>query len=126
MGIDQTIRNAAEKVLKSADGFVVFDDGNELEYVQFPRERDGLMMMWPADGPRVPAGEDVQSLLESVGFTRGDDIRTIPPKTFVVEDDGIYAQFGTDVDLIENFTTSAFERVYGRLGLQKLNARVDV
>jgi hypothetical protein len=126
VGIDQTIRSAADKVLKSADGFVVFDDGNELEYVQFSRERDGLMMMWPTDGPRVPAGEDVQSLLESVGFTRGDDIRTIPAKTFVVEDDGIYAQFGTDVDLIENFTTAAFERVYGRLGLQKINARVDV
>ena len=126
MWVSQKIRDAAERVLKSADGFVVFDDGNDLEYVQFSRERDGLMMMWPADGPRVGAGEDVQSLLESVGFRRGEDIRTIPPKTFVAEDDGIYAQFGTDVDLIENFTTAAFERVYGRLGLQTLNARVDV
>ena len=83
-------------------------------------------MMWPAEGPRVPAGEEVTSLLESVGFTRGDDIRKVPAKTFVVEDDGIYAQFGSDIDLLENFTSAAFERVYGRLGLQKLNARVDV
>lgn len=125
MWVSQTIRDAAEKVLKSADGFVIFDDGNELEYVQFSREREGLMMMWPAEGPRVPAGAEVESLLESNGFARGDDIRKVPPKTFVVEDDGIYAQFGTDIDLIENFTAAAFERVYGRLGLQKINARVD-
>jgi hypothetical protein len=42
-----------------------------------------------------------------------------------VKDDGIYAQFGRDPDLIENFTTAAFEKVYGRFGVQKLNSRID-
>jgi len=126
VGTDETIRNAAGQVLKSGDGFVVFDDGNELEYVQFSKERGGLMMMWPSEGPRVPAGDDVRSLLESLGFTEGDDIQNVAPGTFVVEADGLYAGFGGDLDLVDHFTTAAFERVYGRLGLQKLNARVNV
>jgi hypothetical protein len=67
----------------------------------------------------------VASLLESFGFTKAEDLAEMPTKTYVVEDDGIYACFGSDIDLVENFTTAAFEKVYGRFGLQKLNARVD-
>ena len=113
MGISDAIREAASQVLKTG-GFVIFDDGNELEYVQYSKEGGGLMLMWPADGPNVTATDPrVASLLDFLGVR------------YAVESDGIYAQFGTDLDLIENFTTAAFERVYGRLGLQKLNVRVD-
>jgi len=125
-GPGDDIRKAAEKVLRNG-GFVVFDDGDDLEYVQYSMDGGGLMLMWPADGPRVASGDaSVRSLLESMDFRQGSDIKKMTPKTYVVEDDGIYAQFGHDLDLVENFTTSAFERVYRRLGVKKLNARVDV
>jgi hypothetical protein len=110
----------------SADGFVVFDDGNELEYVQYSSDGAELVMNWPAEGPRVPSTTgEVALLLESLGFTKAADLADMPKQTYVVEDDGIYACFGGDIDLVENFTTAAFEKVYGRLGLQKLNVRVD-
>ena len=113
MGISDTIREAAGRVLKTG-GFVVFDDGDGLEYVQYSKNGGGLELMWPAEGPKVPSTDpSVASLLDSLGVR------------YVVESDGIYAQFGNDLDLIENFTTAAFEKVYGRLGLQKLNIRVD-
>jgi hypothetical protein len=125
-GPGDDIRKAVEKLLGMNDGFVIFDDGDELEYVQYSAGEDELIMMWPAEGPRVPATDAaVSSLLESFDFRRVSDLAELPLKAYVVEDDGIYACFGRDIDLVENFTTAAFEKVYGRLGLQKLNARVD-
>ena len=113
MGIGDTIREAASQVL-NGEGFVIFDDGDELEYVQYSNEGGGLVLMWPAQGPKVPSTDpSVASLLDSHGVR------------YAVESDGIYAQFGKDLDLIENFTTAAFEKVYRRFGLEKLNARVD-
>jgi|SRR6267378_6843703 len=117
-GPSDTIRNAVERLLKTGTGFVIFDDGNENEYVQYSLEKEGLSLMWPAQGPRVPSTDPaIASVLEAHGLQRG--------KGYVVEDDGIYAQFGRDVDLVENFTTAAFEKVYGRFGVSKLNARVE-
>ena len=121
-----TIRSAIERLLKMGTGFVIFDDGNENEYVQYSLESEGLSLMWPADGPRVPSTDPgVASLLEAHGFKKGRDVKRMPPGTYVVESDGVYAQFGRDIDLVENFTNAAFEGVYGRLGVSKLNAKVD-
>ena len=126
MGTHEDIRKAGEETLTLEDGFVVFDDGDDLEYVQYSTDGVELIMNWPAEGPRVPSTTGaVASLLESFGFTKGDDLAEMPSRTYVEEDDGIYACFGGDIDLVENFTTAAFERVYGRFGLQKVNARVE-
>ena len=120
------IRNAIERLLKTGSGFVIFDDGKENEYVQYSLESEGLSLMWPADGPRVPSSDPgVASLLEAHGFKKGKSVRGMPSGTYVVESDGIYAQFGRDVNLVENFTTAAFEKVYGRSGVSKLNAKVE-
>ena len=125
-GPGDDIRKAAEETLLLDDGFVVFDDGDDLEYVQYSTDGVELVMNWPAEGPRVPSTTGaVASLLESFGFSKATDLAEMPAKTYVEEDDGIYACFGADLDLVENFTTAAFERVYGRFGLQKVNARVD-
>jgi hypothetical protein len=125
-GPGDDIRKAVEQLLTMDDGFVIFDDGNDLEYVQYSTDGKELILMWPADGPRVTSTTGaVASLLESLDFKKVTDLADLPPKTYVVEDDGIYASFGADADLVENFTTAAFERVYGRLGLQKLKIRVD-
>src|SRR5437764_14725461 len=102
-GPGDTIREAARALLSSREGFVFFDAGNENEYVQYSVENEGLMLMWPAGGPRVPSTDDrVVSLLESLGFTKGRDVKGMPTGTYVVESDGVYAQFGRDVDRIEN------------------------
>jgi hypothetical protein len=126
VGTHEDIRKAVEETLTLEDGFVVFDDGDDLEYVQYSTDGVELIMNWPAEGPRVPSTTGaVASLLESFGFTKTSDLAEMPTKTYVEEDDGIYACFGADIDLVENFTTAAFERVYGRFGLQKVNARVE-
>ncbi len=130
-GPSDTIRQAADRLLAASKpgeqgGFVVLDDGDDSEYVQYSVEPEGLMLFWPAEGPRVPSTNGgVASLLQSFDFRQTSELKTMPPRTYVVEDDGLYAQFGRDVDLVENFTTAAFERVYGRFGVQKLNSRVE-
>ena len=112
-GPSDTIRRAVAELLAAKDGFVIFDDGNENEYVQYSLEARGLTLMWPAGGPRVPSTDPgVAALLDEHGVR------------YVVENDGIYAEFGRDVDLVEKFTTAAFEKVYRRLGLQKVNVQV--
>jgi hypothetical protein len=113
VGTGDTIRGAVEQLLKMKDGFVIFDDGNDDEYVQYSLEKDGLTLMWPAGGPRVPSTDPrVAALLDE------HDVR------YVVESDGIYGQFGHDVDLVEKFTTAAFEKVYGRFSVAKVNVRL--
>jgi len=120
------IRDALDRLLTSNSGFVIFDDGKENEYVQYSLEREGLSLMWPAQGPRVPSTDPgVASLLESHGFQKGKNVRGMPAGTYVVESDGVYAQFGRDVDLVEKFTTAAFEKVYGRFSVAKVNVRLD-
>ncbi len=126
LGPGDTIRKAVDNLLKSDNGFVVFDDGHDDEYVQYSHDPEGLTLFWPARGPSVPSTEgSVASLLQSFNFQQGKDVKKMPVGTYVVESDGVYAQFGRDVDLVENFTTAAFERVYRRLGLQKLNTRLE-
>ncbi len=125
-GPGDTIRKAVDHLLAANTGFVVFDDDNDDEYVQYAIEPEGLMLFWPAQGPKVPSTKGtVASLLESFDFRQGKDVRKLPVRTYAVESDGLYAQFGRDVDLVENFTTAAFERVYQRLGVQKLNTRLE-
>jgi hypothetical protein len=121
-----TIRKAVDRLLASDNGFVVFDDGNDDEYVQYSHDPDGLTLFWPAHGPRVPSTQgSVASLLQSFDFRQGKDVKKMTAGTYVVESDGLYAQFGRNVDLVENFTAAAFERVYGRLGVEKLNTRLE-
>jgi hypothetical protein len=125
-GPGDTIRNAVERLLSTNGAFVIFDDGNENEYVQYSLEKEGLSLFWPAAGPRVASTDPgVAALLESHGFKKGKDVKQMAAGTYVIESDGVYAQFGRDVDLVENFTTAAFEKVFGRLGLTKLNSRVE-
>lgn len=125
-GPGDSIRAAIDRLLAGGEGFVVFDDGDDREYVQFSLEPGGLMLMWPAGGPRVSSDDSaVTALLQAFGFGEGTTVKDLTVRSYVVEDDGIYAQFGRDADLIETFTTAAFEKIYGRFGLQKLNSRVD-
>jgi hypothetical protein len=125
-GPSDSIRTAIGRLLSKNSGFVIFDDGNENEYVQYSLEAEGVSLFWPAEGPRVPSTDPaVASLLEAHGFKKANNIKQMPPRQYVVESDGVYAQFGRDVDLVENFTTAAFEKVYGRLGVSKLNTRLE-
>jgi hypothetical protein len=130
-GPSDTIRNAVDRLLSASKpgeqgGFVIFDDGNDIEYVQFSVEPEGLVLFWPEEGPRVPSTDrSVPSLLQSFDFREVADLKKMAARVYVTEDDGIYAQFGRDVDLVENFTSAAFEKVYGRFGVQTLNSRVE-
>ena len=86
-GPADTIRGAINHLLSSNEGFVIFDDGNENEYVQYSVEAGGLMLMWPAHGPRVASTDSgVISLLESLGFTKGKNVKRMPALTYVVEE----------------------------------------
>ena len=46
-GPSETIRDAVKKLLEQKEGFVVFDDGKDDEYVQYSLEPRGLMFNWP-------------------------------------------------------------------------------
>ncbi len=90
------IRTAVERLLANGEGFVVFDDGDELEYVQFSLEPGGLLLMWPADGPRVPSTDaGVASLLQALDFRPSNDVKSIPVRCFVVEDDVLPKNWST-------------------------------
>src|SRR5713226_8476694 len=118
LGLSETIRAAFARILGAAGagvkgGFVVFDDGKELEYVQFSVEPAGLMHMWPTEYVEVPV-DRVTDLLRTLSFTKVDANRTPAERTYAVEDDGVYAMFGRDTALAEKFTLKAFEQLFGR------------
>ena len=124
-GPSETIRDAVKKLLDQKEGFVIFDDGKDDEYVQYSLEPHGLMFNWPTMLPSYAArvGE-VAALLRELDFREasGDlDIRT-----YEVANDGVYAQFGRDAERIESFTLEAFRRFFGQSEWLKLRARVEM
>jgi hypothetical protein len=121
------IRSASEKLLASQPagqkgGFVIFDCGNDLEFVQFSLEPDGLLLYWP----ETMKQDGVVDLLGELGYAPHPRVDTIAARQYVVADDGIYAQFGRDIDAVETFTTRAFERIFNHLNLARLRAEVEL
>jgi len=123
-GPSQTIRDAVEKLIGAGSGFVIFDDGNDDEYVQFALESKGLMFNWPTMLAEYKEKlDDVAALLREFQFQEGAG--DLDVGAYDIADDGINAQFGKDVDRIERFTLEAFRRLFGKSEWLKLNARVD-
>ena len=123
-GPSQTIRDAVEKLIAAGAGFVIFDDGDEDEYVQYALEPEGLMFNWPT---MLPSYEeklgDVAALLRKFEFREAST--NLEVGMYEISEDGIYAQFGKDIDRIERFTLEVFRRLFGKSEWLKLNARVD-
>ena len=116
----ETIHGALAQLLAShksgeKGGFVIFDAGDDSEYVQFSLERDGLSLFWPnvIDTLKARIGAATQ-LLEQLGV-RGE-----------VADDGLYAQFGRNADLAQQFTVRAFEQVFSKVGIQRVNVNLEL
>src|SRR2546426_11451858 len=123
-GPSQTIREAVEKLIAAGAGFVIFDDGKEDEYVQFSLEPKGLMFNWPTMLPSYEEKlDEVAALLREFDFHEAT--QNLEVGSFEIADDGIYAQFGKDVDRIERFTLETFSRLFAQSEWLKLNVRVD-
>ena len=123
-GPSETIRAAVEKLIAAGSGFVIFDDGKEDEYVQFSLEPKGLMFNWPTMLPSYQARlEDVAALLGEFEFHEASADHDVG--TYEVAEEGIYAQFGKDVDRIERFTLESFRRLFAQSEWLKLNANVE-
>ena len=121
----------ATRVPGSSGGFVIFS-ANDREYVQFSLEPAGLMLFWPAEGPAVPARDPrVTDLLRELSFhevelrSKSDRPSTLNYRAYVKLSDGLYGQFGDDIELTERFTTMAFERVFGHL-TATLSSQIEV
>src|SRR5438477_6811340 len=124
----------ATRVPGSSGGFVIFsaNDRDDQEYVQFSLEPAGLMLFWPAEGPAVPARDPrVTDLLRELSFqevelrSKSDTPSTLNYRAYVKLSDGLYGQFGDDIELTERFTIMAFERVFGHL-TAKLSSQIEV
>ncbi|HSP16498.1 MAG TPA: hypothetical protein VLV78_17270 [Thermoanaerobaculia bacterium] len=106
-----TVRASLQKLLAQKSGFVVFDDGKDVEYVQYSLEPDGLMLDWPSGYTSVEP-EQVAALLRQL---------KVEPD---VADDAVYAKFGRDVDKTTTFTMRAFRELYRR-DPKRLNVRLE-
>jgi hypothetical protein len=129
-GPTDTIAKALAELLASAPagssgGFVIFDNGNQDEYVQFSVEPEGLLLFW-ADAGRVSA-EEAAKLLDLIPFAhdRHADVKRLRPKSYVLEDNGVYAQFGRDTESVTSFTMRAFSELFGREA-QLVRAEVSI
>ena len=90
------------------------------------------MLFWPAEGPAVPARDPrVTDLLRELSFhevelrSKSDTPSTLNYRAYVKLSDGLYGQFGDDIELTERFTTMALERVFGHL-TAALSSRIEV
>jgi hypothetical protein len=111
-GASDTIRKAVSELLASrpagqTGGFVIFDDGHDDDFVQFGLIEKGLYLFWPTVS-RIPP-EQVAALLPNSE----------------IQDDGLYADFGRDVDAVESFTMRAFRELFGREP-QELNVQLEL
>ena len=129
-GPSDTIAKGLADLLASAPagksgGFVIFNNGNQDEFVQFSLEPEGLLLFW-ADVGRVSA-EEAAKLLDRIPFAhdRHADVKRLHPQSYVLEDDGVYAQFGRDAEGVISFTLRAFGELFGREA-QQVQAEVSI
>ena len=106
------IGDALHKLL-AAGGFVIFDLGDQSEYVQFSKERGSISLFWP----------NVTEKLASTLAAAAQLAQQLGASTDVA-DDGLYADFGRDVEKAEQFTTRAFEQIFGKT-LFRVNVRQE-
>jgi hypothetical protein len=106
--LSDTIRKALRDLLASKGGFVIFSDDRG-DFVQFALFDGGLELAWPEVSRIEPAR--VTPLLGSVPHEIGDD--------------GLYAQFGSDVERAETFTLQAFRELFGKEP-QKLDVELEL
>lgn len=128
-----TVRTAIETLLAAAPegqraGFVIFDQGAALQYVQFALQENGLMLNHPTvQAGGVTALPHVRDVLLELGFLEAKGaVGDLRPNELVVYDDGLYANFGRDVSLAEAATKTCFQRAFGGFDEAKLSVNLDV
>jgi hypothetical protein len=128
-GTSETIRKAVKELLASRPagedgGFVIFsnEDG---DFVQFALVPGGLYLFWPQESD-VKA-DRVAGLLRASSFAEdpSGDIGGLRDGQFVAGDDGVYAQFGRNVERVETFTLRAFGELFGS-GTEGLEAELEL
>ncbi len=120
----------AVKTLLKADpadkGFIIFSGKDEMEYVQFMIEENGLLMNWPIFSPKREAEPVCRELVRkdfnrrNVSLIDREAVLTLKYKEFMLDQEDIYANPGTDPDEILDLTEHLFVNVFDYQSLDKI------
>ncbi len=112
-------------------GFAVFSGNKEAHFVQFAREKYGLVLTWPCSSAGKDDAEKVKAELLQSGYTFKKDIsvnrnavENLQHKEIIQDEDFLYANAGNDSKEIVSLAKSLFERIYGYCNFDEIFAEV--
>lgn len=112
-------------------GFAVFSGNNASHFVQFAREKYGLVLTWPCGSAGKDDAEKVKAELLQSGYTFNKDIsvnrnavENLQHKEIIQDEDFLYVNAGNDSKEIVSLAKSLFERIYGYCNCDEIFAEV--
>ena len=128
-GVEESI-----KALLNADyedmGYIIISAENDELYVQFARDKCGLLLNCPKAGVWENRLSLAKKLLESLGYTdinkpdaKKEDFDALKLKEFILSGDdvtGIYANVGDNSTEIKELTATLFKEMFGCTDFDRL------
>lgn len=125
------IKEALDKMLKRGSrgfGFVIFEEKGTEFFVQYSFDEKGFMLFFPESEVLSEHVESVKELLKSLQFedNTGKDVMDLDEKEFVLEEDGIYAQCGEDIDITAYLSDRIFRDVFQSNDNYKIETKLEL
>ncbi|ULQ60733.1 hypothetical protein K7I13_05535 [Brucepastera parasyntrophica] len=137
------ISKSLEKLLRADyndNGFVIFEDPETEDYVQYALEEKGLLLVWPYfsdyPGHQTADIDKVKDILNKFSFSEDLDNKPVDRNyivnmnsgEYIYDSDtafpGIYAMCGTDVQMLESLTIEFFKEIYGFSEIERLKTQL--
>ena len=125
MNLDET-EEAIKALLKAdyeAQGYIIINDSKNNNFLQFAREKCGLLLNCPKAGVWENRLSCAKKLLESMGYidinkpdAKKEDFDALKLKEFILSGDdvtGIYANVGDNSKEIKELTATLFKEMFG-------------
>lgn len=116
-------------------GFLIISGGGKDQFVQFSREKDGLMLWWPNVKVQQANIEKLKPVLNAIGYSgtvkadaevNTETLANLSYKEYVQLSDGVYANVGHDSGEILELVKRVFKEVFGYYDFDNMKVQLSV
>ncbi|PIP80355.1 MAG: hypothetical protein COW84_05700 [Gammaproteobacteria bacterium CG22_combo_CG10-13_8_21_14_all_40_8] len=117
------------------DGFVVFTGEQEFDFVQYSQGNHGLSLYWPLKAKNFKEPLLLcKELLDQLGYqeifleekSKSEVFSNIRLLEYIIVEDGLYAEVGTDAQNLTELTIKLLDKVYQFQDLERLEITLEL
>ena len=135
------INGVADSIRKLLDsdymkmGFIIIIGGDEDQFVQFSREKEGLMLWWPNVKVQQANIEKLKPVLNAIGYSgtvktdtqeNVETLANLSYKEYVQLMDGVYANVGQNCGEVLELVRRLFMEVFGYYDFDNMKVQLSV